>query len=145
MAAIAAIPDTLAWRPSRLDLWTIAIRMWAENPFFGAGPDNYRWTYGTMAGKTVFDTRVFANNMFLEFAATLGALGLAAFAAAVAFALWNGARLGEASDLIRVALVILVAMLVHGLGDYVLAFTGHYLVFGLVVGVLSRPAGDESR
>jgi len=144
-AAMAAIPDTLAWRPSRLDLWTIALRMWAENPFFGAGPDNYRWTYGTMAGKAVFDTRVFANNMFLEFAATLGALGLAAFGAAVAFALWTGARLAEASDVARVALLILVAMLVHGLADYVLAFTGHYLVFGLVVGVLSRPAARESR
>lgn len=137
-AAMAAIPDTLAWRPSRLDLWTIAIRMWAENPFFGAGPDNFRWTYGTMAGKAVFDTRVFANNMFLEFAATLGALGLAAFGAGVAFALWTGARLAEASDVARVALLILVAMLVHGLADYVLAFTGHYLVFGLVVGALSR-------
>ncbi len=139
-SALAAIPDTLAWRPSRLDLWTIAIRMWAENPFFGAGPDNFRWTYGTMAGKDVFDTRVFANNMFLEFAATLGALGLAAFAAAVAFALWTGVRLAETSDAARIALLILVGMLVHGFADYVLAFTGHYLVFGLAVGVLSRPA-----
>ncbi len=50
--ALKAIPDTLAWRPSRLELWRIAVRMWAENPFFGAGPDNYRWTYGTMVGKT---------------------------------------------------------------------------------------------
>ena len=144
-AAMEAIPDTLAWRPSRLDLWTIAMRMWAQNPFLGAGPDNYRWTYGTMAGKTVFDTRVFANNMFLEFAATLGALGLAAFGAAVAFALWTGVRLAEASDVARIALLILVAMLVHGLADFVLAFTGHYMVFGLVIGALSRPAGGESR
>ncbi len=143
--AFAALPDTLAWRPSRLDLWTIAIRMWAENPFFGAGPDNYRWTYGTMAGKAAFDTRVFANNMFLEFAATLGALGLAAFGVAVGFALWTGARLAETSEAARIALLILGAMLIHGFADYVLAFTGHYLVFGLVVGVLSRPAEHESR
>ena len=144
-AAIAAIPDTLAWRPSRLDLWTIAIRMWAENPFFGVGPDNFRWTYGTLAGKTVFDTRVFANNTFLEFAATLGALGVAAFGAAVVFALWSGVRLAGTSEAARIALLILVAMLVHGLADYVLGFTGHYLVFGLAVGVLSRPATAESR
>lgn len=144
-AAIAAIPDTLAWRPSRLDLWTIAFRMWAENPFLGAGPDNYRWTYGTMAGKAVFDTRVFANNMFLEFAATLGALGLAAFSAAIVFALWSGARRAGTSETARMALLILVAMLVHGLADYVLAFTGHYLVFGLMIGALSRPAAHESR
>ena len=42
--ALKAIPDTLAWRPSRLELWRLALRMWSSNPFFGVGPDNYRWT-----------------------------------------------------------------------------------------------------
>lgn len=144
-AAIASIPDTLGWRPSRLELWSIAVRMWAQNPFFGVGPDNYRWTYGAMAGKAVFDTRVFANNLFLEFAATLGAPGLAAFGSAIVFAIWSGVRFAGTSEAARMALLILVAMLVHGLADYVLAFTGHYLVFGLAVGTLSRPAPDESR
>ena len=141
--ALQAIPDTLAWRPSRLELWRIALRMWAESPFLGVGPDNFRWTYGRMAGRMTFDTRVFANNMFLEFAATLGTFGLAAFAAALVFALKDGARAALRSDAALIALSILVAMTVHGLADYVLAFTGHYLVFGFAVGVLSRVAPDD--
>ncbi|MEO8499951.1 MAG: hypothetical protein ABI565_03485 [Vicinamibacteria bacterium] len=136
--ALKAIPDTLGWRPSRLELWRLAARMWSSNPFFGAGPDNYRWTYGTLAGKAAFDTRVFSNNMFLEFAATLGTLGLAGFCAALALALANGWRLAPRSEVSLAALSILVAMTVHGLADYLLAFTGHYLVFGFAVGALSR-------
>ena len=136
--ALKAIPDTLAWRPSRLELWRLALRMWSENPFFGVGPDNYRWTYGTLAGKAAFDTRVFSNNMFLELAATLGTFGLASFCAALGLSLLSGWRDAPASDLSLIALSILVAMSVHGLADYVLAFTGHYLVFGLAIGTLSR-------
>jgi O-antigen ligase len=102
--ALKAIPDTLAWRPSRLELWRIAVRMWAANAFFGVGPDNFRWTYGTMAGRPAFDTRVFANNMFLEFAATLGTFGLAAFCAALAFALIAGWREAPRSDAALIAL-----------------------------------------
>ncbi len=137
-AALQAIPDTLAWRPSRRELWTIALRMWAENPFLGVGPDNFRWMYGAMAGKVAFDTRVFANNTFLELAATLGTFGLASFGAAVAIALSFGLRKAAISDTARIAVAILVATVVHGLADYLLAFTGHYLVFGLALGVLSR-------
>jgi O-antigen ligase len=128
-----------------MELWGIAARMWAQNPFLGAGPDNFRWTYGTRVGKTVFDTRVFANNMFLEFAATLGTFGVAAFAAAVAFALIAGWRAAPTSEVSLIALSILVSMTVHGLADYVLAFTGHYLVFGFVIGVLSREANSPPR
>jgi hypothetical protein len=145
-AALQAIPDTLAWRPSRMELWTIALRMWADNPFFGVGPDNFRWMYGAMAGKAAFDTRVFSNNLFLELAATLGTLGLASFGAALFFALSAGARSAASSVTARAALAILVAIAVHGLADYLLAFTGHYLVFGLVVGALARSSGEaESR
>jgi hypothetical protein len=34
-------------------------------------------------------------------------------------------------------------MTVHGLADYLLAFSGHYLVLGSTVGVLSRVAPDR--
>jgi hypothetical protein len=142
--ALAAIPDALAWRPSRLELWRLAMSMWAANPFFGVGPDNYRWTYGDLAGKATFDTRVFSNNMLLEFAATLGTFGLAAFSAALLLALRSGWREAPESQAAVIALSILVAMTVHGLADYLLAFTGHYLVFGLVIGVLSRAEGNKS-
>jgi len=144
-AVLTPTPDDLAWRPSRLDLWTIALRMWGDNPFVGEGPDNFRWTYGARAGKAVFDTRVFANNMFLEFAATLGTFGLASFMAALILALWGGWRLAPASVTALMATSILVAMAVHGLADYLLAFTGHYLVFGLAVGAISGYPDQESQ
>jgi|CXWL01.1.fsa_nt_gi hypothetical protein len=136
--ALAAIAENIAWRPSRLELWGIAARMWATYPFFGAGPDNFRWMHGTLAEKAAFDTRVFANNMFLEFAATLGTFGLSAFTAVLGFALLAGLGRAGRADEALIAFAIFVAMTTHGLADYVLAFTGHYLVFGFAVGVLAR-------
>lgn len=138
--ALTSIAETVAWRPSRLELWGIAVRMWAAHPFLGTGPDNFRWMYGGLAGKAAFDTRVFANNTFLEVAATLGTFGLSAFAAALGFALWAGFKSAATAESTLIALAILLAMAIHGLVDYVLAFTGHYLVFGFAVGVLARRA-----
>jgi hypothetical protein len=137
--ALKAIPEPLAWRPSRLELWSVALRMWASHPFLGVGPDNYRWTYGLVAGKPTFDTRVFANNMYLEYLATLGSLGFAAFLAALGFALRNGWKGAGQTHVALIALSILIAMSVHGLADYLFAFTGHYLVFGFAMGVVARP------
>lgn len=137
--ALTAIAETIAWRPSRLELWGIAARMWATYPFFGAGPDSFRWMYGPIAGKAAFDTRVFANNTFLEFAATLGTFGLSAFTAVLGFALLAGVRSAARADGALIAFAILVTMTAHGLADYLLAFTGHYLVFGFAVGVMSGP------
>lgn len=140
---LKAVPEPLAWRPSRLELWRIALRMWGANPFFGVGPDNFRRTYGTVAGKSAFDSRVYANNVFLELASTLGTFGLAAFCVAVAFSLASGWRAALLSPTSRAALAILVAMMVHGLVDYLFAFTGHYLVFGFVVGTLARDLSSQ--
>ncbi|MEO5762163.1 MAG: O-antigen ligase family protein [Vicinamibacteria bacterium] len=136
--AMKAIPDTLAWRPSRSELWSLAFRMWKSHPLLGVGPDNFRWTYGAVAEKSTFDTRVFANNMFLEIAATLGTLGLMAFVAALIFALRQGWTQAPHSDIALTAFAILVAMTVHGVADYLLAFSGHYLVFGFAIGALAR-------
>lgn len=142
-AAPILAPEALAWRPSRVDLWRLALRMWAVHPFLGIGPDNYRWTYGALAGRKTFDTRVFANNMYLELAATLGTFGLATFLAALVFALRRGVASAVTSDCARMALCLLVAMSVHGLVDYVLAFTGHYLVLALALGTLSAPEAAQ--
>ena len=136
--AVRAIPDALGWRPSRLKLWRIAARMWAANPFFGVGPDNFRWTYGTAAGKAAFDTRVFANNLFFELAATVGTLGLASFLAALVFAVSSAYAGASLSPSACAAFAVLVAMTVHGLTDYLFAFTGHYLVLGLAMGTAAR-------
>ena len=141
-AGLRRLDSGLAWRPSRWELWTIALRMWAAYPFFGVGPDGYRREYGAWAGRNVFDRRVYANNTALEYAATLGSFGLAAWLAAVVLA-GSGWRSSMTSSVGVALLSILVAMVVHGLVDHVLAFTGHYLVFGFAVGWLG--ARSEGR
>jgi hypothetical protein len=39
---------------------------------------------------------------------------------------------------------MLIGLVVHGSVDYLLAFTGHYLCLGLVIGLISAPPLEES-
>lgn len=129
-------PASLGWRPSRAELWRIALKLWRAYPVWGVGPDNFRWLYGRHAGEPFWDTRVFANNTLLEAAATTGSLGLVALALTFLAALRASYRgLMAAPDASTLALLgMTVAVLAHGLVDYVLAFTGHYLFFGFLIG-----------
>lgn len=132
-------PASLGWRPSRAELWRIALEMWGTHPVWGVGPDNFRWLYGRYAGEPFWDTRVFANNILLEAAATTGSLGLVALALTFMAALRASYRgLMAAPDASTLALFgMTVAVLAHGLVDYVLAFTGHYLFLGFLVGSIA--------
>ena len=135
------------WHPGRAELWRAALVLWRRRPVTGVGSDNFRWLYGDAAGQRSWDTRVFANNALLEAAATTGVLGLVALAAtlvatilAAARALGGPAAAGAAAALFALA----VGLAAHGMVDYVLAFTGHYLLFAFVVGSvagLSRAEG----
>jgi hypothetical protein len=134
--------SALVWRPNRRVLWALAVRMWQEHPLLGVGPDNYRHLYGPRAGRRFWDDRVYANNAVLEAAATTGTAGALALAATLALVIGQAARsrAGEAGALLAVA----TGVAAHGMVDYVLAATGHYLLFGLVVGAtaglaLERP------
>jgi O-antigen ligase len=136
--------EPLAWRPGRRVLWPLALRMWRADPWTGAGPDSFRWSYGRWAGRATWDTRVFANNAYLEVAATTGLAGLLAFLGTLGSATraaWSARETGPAA---LAALGLLVALAVHGLADYVFAFTGHYLVVGLVVGAAASVARPEA-
>jgi hypothetical protein len=134
------VPD-VAWRPGRWELWRLAAGMWKEHPLLGVGSDNFRWLHGPRAGQLMWDSRVFANNLYLEAAATTGTLGLLALVATLATALAASARRLWAAGSAREAAVPaaifagLAAIAAHGMVDYLLAFTGHYLVFGLLVGL----------
>jgi len=93
------------------------------------------------------DTRVFANNAFLETAATTGLLGLLSLVAALVAAAWASARAWRSPSpdrgaLAATLLAVTVAIACHGLVDYVLAFTGHYLVLGIVVGAAAGLARE---
>jgi O-antigen ligase len=135
-------PAALGWRPGRAELWRIAAAMWSAHPVLGVGPDNFRWLYGRFAAEPFWDTRVFANNTVLEAAATTGSFGAAALAITLAACLgasYRRFRSGPAPD--RLAFLgLCVAILVHGLVDYLLAFTGHYLFFGFLIGGIAAAA-----
>jgi hypothetical protein len=130
------------FRPERAELWKAAVSMWRQHPLLGVGPDNFRWLYGRYLRQPFWDRRVFANNTLLEAAATTGSLGALALVLTFAFGLLSGYRLlalpeastrGEPLALLGV----LLGLLIHGLADYVLAFTGHYLLLGLAAGFVS--------
>jgi hypothetical protein len=86
-ASSAAMPAVLSrddgeapWVVGRLDLWSVALRLFASHPLLGVGPDNFRHYYGAELGLEGWDERIQANNLYLEILADLGVLGLASFA-----------------------------------------------------------------
>jgi O-antigen ligase len=130
-----APPDlSLAWRPSRSDLWRLAAGMWAERPWTGFGSDTFRWVYGARAGRRYWDERVFANNTLLEAGATTGTLGAVALVLTVLAAGFSAAQRGRGAASGIALLGLVVGLAAHGVVDYLLAFTGHYLLFGFVIG-----------
>jgi len=145
-ATRAATPDTsgLAWRPGRAELWSLAASMWRAHPLLGVGPDRFRHLYGPWAGRAWWDDRVYANNLLLEVAATVGTAGAALLAAAVAAAAvraWRARRDASGATEAVAVLSLLAFVAAHGLVDYVLAFTGHYLVRAFAVGAASAVGG----
>jgi O-antigen ligase/polysaccharide polymerase Wzy-like membrane protein len=144
-AAAVALPrppapasSAVDWQPGRAELWRLALVLWRRQPLTGVGSDNYRWLYGEAAGRSSWDTRVFANNALLEAAATTGLLGLFALAGTLVATLasaWNA--LGRSSVPVGAAAALFalaVGLAAHGVVDYLLAFTGHYVLFAFVVG-----------
>jgi hypothetical protein len=138
------LPD-VTHRLSRVSLWTTALRIAAERPLSGVGPDNFRHVYGAYAGLAGWDHRVHANNMYLEALADAGVAGLVAmlwFVAAGGWALWRRWRLdaGAADESHGPLIAAWGAMCGHGLVDSFLTFTPTYVVFALLTGLaFSRP------
>ncbi len=124
----------------RMELWQAAWQMWAERPLLGVGPDNFRHLYGRYLGLALWDTRLHANNLYLELLADLGLAGLAVFGwLAVVAAIELARVLRQASDepitlWAAGAGGSLLAFLAHGLLDYFLEFTSLYLLFWMSLG-----------
>ena len=149
-ASQVAVSEPLVWTPGRGELWALAFGMWRERPWTGVGSDNFRWLYGPRAGRAYWDSRVFANNTALEIAATTGVLGLVALGGVLAstvIAAWRqsaGSPVGSAAAVTGAALFALtVGLIAHSVVDYVLAFTGHYLYLGFLVGAVSGGSLDS--
>jgi hypothetical protein len=151
-AAAAAAPETAEGVPGgdmpalpatvgRLALWRAAVRMWADRPLLGIGPDNFRLVYGQYLNLSNWDRRLHANNLYLELLAGWGLAGTLAFAGLIwviarrwlrlwrsttgAVAIWSLALGGS-----------FLAFFVHGFLDYFLEFVPLYLLFWMVAGLI---------
>jgi hypothetical protein len=136
-----------SWRPGRAELWAVALSLFRAHPLLGVGPDNFRWLYGPASGHAVWDTRIFSNSLYLELLATVGLMGFAAFGLLVARAL-SGLRHRAVKGPFALEASTLAAslggFLVHGLFDYLLAFTPIYLAVFVLLGASSAVIRGEA-
>ncbi len=131
---------TATMRPARPVLWAAALRMAADHPVLGLGPDNYRLAYGPYAGLERWDRRIHANNMYLEILAGAGILGLLALLwllAGAGWLLWRRLEHAQGTHHIAGATMLAAWMVVagHGLVDSFLSFTTTYVMFALAAGL----------
>jgi O-Antigen ligase len=137
-------------RPPRPVLWNAALKMASERPWLGFGPDSFRYVYGRYAGYARWDTRVHANNMYLEVMTGAGLPGLAALlllACVAGLALLRRClRVAPERFMPAVAMLAAWVMVVgHGLVDSFLSFTTTYLTFAMVAGLaFSRAFAGEA-
>jgi O-antigen ligase len=98
---MSTITDTReATADIRLELWTIATRMFAYNPVFGVGPGNFRWNVGTYQSAEQVEKfgrdltySVVVHSTYFEILAELGLVGAALFVTMVLRALRDLRRL----------------------------------------------------
>jgi O-antigen ligase len=74
----AGLDEATRAQPSRLVFWAVAADMQRDHPWFGVGPDNYRWLFTAYSGISGDNLGVHAHNQYLEAFADTGAVGLAA-------------------------------------------------------------------
>jgi hypothetical protein len=130
--------------PGRLTLWRVALRMAVDRPLLGVGPDNFRLLYGPYAGVDEWDTGIHANNLYIEWLADTGVIGLLVF-------LWMSVALGREVAhrvtstptgvlwLLTLGLAAsLLAWYIHGALDYFYEFTPTFVAFWLIAGLASR-------
>ncbi len=132
--------------PTRTELWRIAIELWRDRPVFGIGPDNFRWTYGTVLGAADFNRTVTANSWVVETLVNTGLIGLGSLIGLGLTLAWVAYRaLRESAGVNRTLAMGLIAALlafaVHGLVDYFMPFTPTYGLFWLAAGLLTGRGG----
>ncbi len=153
-SAVGAPPATHGRMPigavrlPRRTLWKTALDISAEHPLLGIGPDNYRHVYGRYLGLATWDTRVHANNTYLEALVGMGVVGLVAVAwlgVAMFRAIWKmWPRVPDADvPLFASAAAACLAIAVHGLVDSFFTFTPTYVIFALTAGLMFSPASGQ--
>jgi O-antigen ligase len=150
-AARTYLPPAEQGEVGRLELWRVALRMAAERPLLGAGPDNFRHLYGTYLDRREFNTSIHANSLYFDTLANLGLAGLAAVLAlglAVARRAWVVIRvmpMDRGAWLAAAVLLSLGAYFAHGALDYFLEFTPTYGLFWLLAGCAAQPRRSLDR
>lgn len=128
--------------PDRRTLWSLASRRLLERPVTGIGLDNFRLTYGEVAGWPAWEETIHANNWYVE---TLVSLGIAG---SLPLLLW---LLLLSRDIVvqlrrpviaigncvwQIGLAVgLLSFIIHGLLDYFLLFNGTAFLFWIFVGL----------
>jgi O-antigen ligase len=128
------------WVVPRVYLWQAAVRLIAQRPLLGQGPDNFRHLYGAELGLDSWDERIQANNLYLELLVDLGLVGLLSFGWVLLgplrrmLSVLRAVPTGRESFWTLGAGLAIVAFLVHGLLDTFLAFVPTALLFWLCLG-----------
>lgn len=127
-------------RMPRRVLWNTALDISRERPLLGIGPDNFRLTYGPRLGLSAWDTRVHANNTYLEILTGTGLLGAAALLWITIAGARSTARLVSAADAASITIIgattaACLAIAAHGVVDSFLTFTSTYVAFAIAAGL----------
>lgn len=136
----------------RLAHWQAALGMWRDHAWLGVGPGNYSVLYPVYQIGNWDDPLGHAHNIYLNFAAEAGLVGLLAYLVFWLASLWQAARAAWSNDKLAVAvgagvLGALTHATIHNLFDNL--WVQHiYLLPALLLGVLvvlaqPRPAAPS--
>jgi O-antigen ligase len=139
LAAIQLAAPTHAPLALRVDLWRVALRVFADDPVTGIGIGGYNAGFLQYARMTHAVSHFHAHNVVLQVMAETGLIGLAALIWLLAVMV-RGASSGVSP---RIAVALLIALLVEGLSDYVYWFYPLALTI-MLTGWLLTPAMPES-
>jgi hypothetical protein len=92
---LSEAPKSLLYR---FEYWQGTLRMIADHPWLGCGPGNFQQYYTLYKLPEASETIADPHNFLLEVWATVGTLGMLAFAAFLVLSIWRGASQPEHTD-----------------------------------------------
>jgi O-antigen ligase len=126
----------------RLFAWRAALELWKGHPLFGVGPGNFEVLSPAVEREmgAAFITPS-AHNTYLRVLAENGAVGLAAFSAALLLTLWGARSLAKAVGSGRWLLAAFIALLLNGMLLDTLHLRHFWLLWALLAARLVPTSG----